>query len=46
LPLPELRVSLPPCYGDSNPYLGNTAYTGNPTTDALVSMLPILLGPH
>jgi hypothetical protein len=35
-----------PDYGNSNPYLGSTAYTGNPTTETLVSMLPLLLGAH
>ncbi|MGH7837859.1 MAG: hypothetical protein ACREQC_08555 [Candidatus Binataceae bacterium] len=32
-------------YGNSNPYYGNTSY-GDPTTNALVSVLPLLLGPH
>ena len=41
-----LLTGAAPYHGNSNPYLGDTAYTGNPTTDALVSMLPILLGPH
>jgi hypothetical protein len=51
--LSPLLTGAAPYYGNSNPYYGNpnaygnnTGYYGNPTTDALVSALPMLFGAH
>jgi hypothetical protein len=49
---PILGGAAAPYYGNpnpyyaSNPYSGANGYYGNNTTTALVSMLPLLLGPH